>query len=202
MAPWDLESPRRQPILDLLADGFEDLHPRVALVLGLDQPPSTEWMVGTVDHLLDGALVLPSLAAIAPVLIGQLPLAQRVLAPRLEPPELLLVGDVHPELDQHHALFSQRSLELDDLVVGASPLLGARVPLDPLHQDAAVPAPIQDRHPAPAGKHGPEAAQEVVPFLIRGRRGKLSHPDMARAHRRHQPFYRAALAGRIPTSDT
>ena len=48
-----------------------------------------------------------ALLAVAPVLVGELPGLQRVVLAALEAAQLLLVGDVHPELDQDHALGHQ-----------------------------------------------------------------------------------------------
>ena len=62
-------------------------------------------------------------------------------------------------------------LELVDLGVGAPPLLLGREPLDPLDQDAAVPAAIEDRQPPGARQVTPEAPEIVVRPLFVGRRG-------------------------------
>jgi hypothetical protein len=118
--------------------------------------------------------------------------------PRLEPLELLFQRQVQPELDDDHALVGQRPLEVDDLPVGAPPLLLGGELLHPLDQDPAVPGPVEHRHATPAGQHRPEPPQEVMAFLVVGRRGELGHPDVPRVERRDQPFDCATLAGRVP----
>jgi hypothetical protein len=118
--------------------------------------------------------------------------------PRLEPLELLFQRQVQPELDDDHALVGQRPLEVDDLPVGAPPLLLGGEPLHPLDQDPAVPGPVEHRHAAPAGQHRPEPPQEVVAFLVEGGRAELGDPDVPRVNRRDQPLDRAPLAGRVP----
>jgi len=155
-------------------------------------------VIGPVQHVLHGRLVLPSLVAVPPVLRGQLPGLQRIALPRLEPPELLPGRQVQPELDHDHALVGQRPLEVDDLPVGAPPLLFGGESLHPLDQDAAVPGPVEHRHAAPAGQHRPEPPQEVVAFLVIGRRAELGDPDVPRVERLDQPFDRTTLAGRVP----
>src|SRR5204862_108405 len=82
------------------------------------------------------------LRAIAPVLVRQLPALQRLAPATLEAPQLLLVRDVHPELDQDRALRGERALEADDLVVGPAPLLLGREALHALDQHAAVPGAV------------------------------------------------------------
>jgi hypothetical protein len=155
-------------------------------------------VIGPVQHLLHGRLVLPPLPAVPPVLLGQLPGLQRIALPRLEPLELLSGREVQPELDDDHALVGQRPLEVDDLPVGTPPLLFSGEPLDPLHQDAAVPGPVKHRHAAPAGQHRPEPPQEVVAFLVVTGRAELGDPDVPRVKRRDQPLDRASLAGGVP----
>jgi hypothetical protein len=155
-------------------------------------------VIGPVQHLLHGRLVLPPLLAVPPVFCGQLPGFQRIVLPRLEPFELLPRRQVHPELDHDHALVGQRPLEVDDLPIGAPPLLLGGEPLDPLDQDAAVPGPVKHRHAAPAGQHRPEPPQEMVAFLVVGGRAELGDPDVPRVKRLDEPFDRASLAGGVP----
>ena len=109
------------------------------------------------------------LLAVAPVLVGELPRLERVVAAADEPAQLLLVRHVHPELDHDHPLFGQGVLEVVDLLIGPAPLHLGRQVLDPLDQDPPVPAAVEDRHAAPSGQRRPEAPQEVVPQLV-GRR--------------------------------
>jgi hypothetical protein len=155
-------------------------------------------VIGPVQHLLHGRLVLASLVAVAPVLRGQLPGLQRIALARLEPLELFFRRQVQPELDHDHALVGQRPLEVDDLPVGAPPLLLGGEPLDALDQDAAVPGPVQHCHAAPAGQHRPEPPQEVVAFLVVAGRAELGDPDVPRVERRDEPLDRASLAGGVP----
>ena len=106
---------------------------------------------------------------------------------------------MQPELHDDHALGGERALEAGDLVVGAAPLLLGGEALDALDEDAAVPRPVEDGHPAPAGQRGPEAMQEVVALLVERRRGELGDADVTGVHPRDEPLDRAALAGRVPT---
>ena len=130
-------------------------------------------MVGATQHVLDRPYVRLALLAVAPVLVGQLPALQRIVLAGLKAAELLLVGEVHPELDQHHALRAQSALEFDDLVVRALHSRLSRKPFDPLDQHPAVPGSIEHGHPAPARERGRESPQEVVALLPLTRRGEL-----------------------------
>jgi hypothetical protein len=156
-------------------------------------------VIGPVQHLLHGRLVLAPLVAVPPVLRGQLPGLQRIAFPRLEPPELFFRRQVQPELDHDHALVGQRPLEVDDLPVGAPPLLLGGEPLDPLDQDTAVPGSVKHRHAAPAGQHRPEPPQEMVAFLVVAGRAELGDPDVPGVKRPDKPLDRASLAGGVPS---
>src|SRR4051812_4822219 len=160
--------------------------------------PRRVWMVGARDHVLDRFQVLVALVAIAPVLVGQLPTLERILLTALESLQLLLVGDVEPELDQDRALVGEGPLETVDLVVGPQPLLPRSQLLDPLDEDASVPGAIEDRHPAPARQDLPEAPEEVVALLVVGRGGELDDADVAGVDLGDQPLDAAALAGGVP----
>ncbi len=108
------------------------------------------------------------------------------------------MGHVHPEFDHHHALFGQRVLEVVDLVIGPAPLhLGGQV-LHALDQDAAVPAAIEDGHPAPSRQGRPETPEEVVPELV-GRGGSEGRDvHVTRIERLDQALDRPTLAGGVP----
>jgi hypothetical protein len=190
--------PRGHPGLDRCHHRLGHLHPGPPLVLGLDEHPWRGGVIGPVHHLIHGRLVLSPLLAVPPVFRGQLPGLQRVALSRLEPLELFGVRQVQPELDDDHALVGQRPFEVDDLPVGAPPLLLGGEPLDSFYQNAAVPGPVQHRHASPAGQDRPEPPQEVVAFFVVARRAELGDPDMPRVKRRDEPLDRATLPGGIP----
>src|SRR4051794_29498540 len=81
---WRLEAPLAHPALDLGHRRLDDLHPRVALGVAFHQRPAAELVVRALDHVLDGPLVGGALLAVAPVLVGQLPLLERILRAALE----------------------------------------------------------------------------------------------------------------------
>jgi hypothetical protein len=82
------------------------------------------WAVVVLNqHILDGCFVFVPLRAIAPIFVGQLP---RLVGPRLailEAAQLLVLADVHPELEHDRAKVDQLRLEVLDLLVGALPFL-------------------------------------------------------------------------------
>ena len=83
-----------------------------------------------------------------------------MVEPGLQPLVLRLLGDVEEELDDGRAVVALLRLELVDLVIGAAPFgLGGEA-LDPLDQDAAVPAAVEDRDLAGAGQPLPEAPED------------------------------------------
>src|ERR1044071_3649521 len=127
-----LLTPSAHPHFDFIVDGAHHLDPCPALGLGRNQAPAGAAAIGAVEHLLDRLLVLAALGAVLPVFGGQLPGPPRIVFAALETLQLLLEGDVKPELDQDRALFGQALLEGDDLLVGPAPLLFAGEALDPL----------------------------------------------------------------------
>src|SRR6185437_13416687 len=158
-----LEPVGAHPVLDRRDHGLDHLDPGPPLAVAFDQRPRRVRRVGAVEHVLDRVLVLLALVPIAPVLVGELPLLERVGPPPLEPLELLLFGQVQPELDQDRAVVHQRPLELADLLVGPAPLVLGGEALDPLDQDPAVPGPVEHGHAAPARQLRPEPPEIVVP---------------------------------------
>src|SRR5204863_5919864 len=101
------------------------------------------------------------LLPVAPVLVGELPRLERVVLAAVEALELLLLGDVHPELDEDRALGGLDALEVVDLVIRPLPLLAGREALDALDEHPAVPRAIEDRHAAPPGQRVHEAVEVV-----------------------------------------
>ena len=75
---------------DLAVDGFEHVHPRVVLGLGGDDVPAGVLGVGALEHLLQRLHVELALAAVAPVVGGELPALERVVGARFEALELLV----------------------------------------------------------------------------------------------------------------
>ena len=121
-----------------------------------------------------------------------------IVAATFEAAQLLLVREVHPELDHDHALFGQRVLEVVDLVVGPTPLHLGGQPLHPLDQHPSVPAAVEDRHAAPAGQRRPEAPQEMVAQLVVRGGGEGGDVDVTWIERLDQALDGATLAGGVP----
>ena len=184
--------------LDGLVDGLDHAQPRVPLGVALDEVPRRLGGARLREHVLHGLGVLIALLPVAPILVGQLPRLERIFLASLEAPQLLLVGDVHPELDEDGALHDQHRLELADLGVGPLPRVVVGVPLDAFDQHPAVPGAVEDGHATPAGQLRPEPPQPVVPQLVlRGRRER-AHADVARIELPDEPLDRSALAGSVP----
>src|SRR3954447_9671966 len=86
------------PALDLRDRDLEHLDTRIALGFRRHELPAAMVVVGASQHLLDRLLVVLPAATVAPVVLGQLPLLQLVVLAFLEALELLVGGDVQPEL--------------------------------------------------------------------------------------------------------
>ena len=67
-----------------------------------------------------------------------------MLEPGLQPLVLRLLRDVEEELDDGRAVVALLGFELVDFVIAAPPLGLSREAFDPLDEDAALPAPVED----------------------------------------------------------
>src|SRR4051794_3511745 len=182
------------PRLDALVQALEHGDPRVALLFGGHQVPGRQLVVGAGEHLLGGAVVVAVAGPVAPILLRQLPALERVVLAAAEPGQLLLVADVQPELHQDASLDHQGTFESDDHLVGAPPLLLGGESLDPLDEHAAVPAAVEDAHPAETGHGAVEAPQEVVALLVVARRAVRRHRVVPWVEVLHDALDRSALA--------
>ena len=95
----------------------------------------------------------------------------------------------------------EAALELDDLGVGAGPLLDRGEPFDSLDQHPAVPAAVEHAHPAEARDLAPEPPQEVVTLLAPVGLGVGVHGEVARVERLDDTADRTALAAGVDALD-
>ena len=102
---------------------LQRLDTRILLVDGFQDVPRRELGRCLLDHLIDRGLVLVPLLAVAPVLIGDLPLLLRICLALLEALELRLLVDLDPELDDDCAPVGELLLELIDLVICSLPVV-------------------------------------------------------------------------------
>ena len=173
----------------------------MALLLSVDQHPWRGVDVGLLEHIVHRVHVEVPGLAVAPVVGGQLVALERVRAPLLEAAQLLLPGDVQPELDDDGAPVVVEALELADLAVGPLPV-GARCQaLDALDEHAAVPGAVEDGD-APAPGHARVEALHVVPQQLQ-RRGRTDrvHAHPARIEVSGEARDRASLAPGVDALD-
>src|SRR5258706_4095899 len=124
---------------DAAACGLQNLEPRKVLVVAFDERPRRQTSARPLHHVIHRALIVGPLRAVAPVFVRELPsLVSRLLA-RLEAAQLLVLRDVDPVVHHDDPVVDKLLLELSDLGVGAPPFPLGPDPLNPLHQDAAVP---------------------------------------------------------------
>ena len=84
-----LGAPPPHPGLDPFVESLEHGDAGEALLLGGDQVPRRQLVIGAGEHVLGGFVVEAVLLPVAPVLLGQLPALQRVRLPPIEAGELL-----------------------------------------------------------------------------------------------------------------
>jgi hypothetical protein len=149
-------------------------------------------VVCPLEHVLERLEVEMPLRAVLPVVVGQLPALERVAFALLEALQLLVLGDVQPELDHDPALLAERALELGDGRIGALPLLAGGEPVDALHEHPPVPGAVEDGHAAQPRQRRPEAPQEVVALLDVRRRAVLRHAHVPGVERLLQALLVAA----------
>ena len=156
-------------------------------------------MISGGEHVFDGFFVVGAVREVAPVLAGQLPAFEGVALAGAEATQLFLLGDVQPESDEHRALGDQAGFPLDDLWVGASPLVFGGESFDSFHQYSSVPGSIGHRHAAPAWECLGEAVQEVVAALVVRGRTELGYADVPWIKRADQSPDAAAFARGVPS---
>ena len=154
--------------------------------------------VGVREHVPQGGEILVPLRPVADILGVDLPALPGVGEPLAEAVVLLLLGDVEEELHDHGAARGEHGFELVDLVIGAAPFRLAAEALDPLDEDPAVPAPVEDRDFARGGQPVPEAPEVMMRLLLGRRRGDRPNLVAARIHLGGDALDRPALPGRVP----
>ncbi len=95
-------------------------------------------------------------------------------------------------------MIDELTLELVDLSVGPLPLLLGGESLDPLHEHAPVPAPIEDRDAAGPGQLSPESPEVMASLFFVRRSGHLDHLVVASVQGARQHAARPTLARRVP----
>ena len=85
------------------------------------------------------------------ILSRDLPCRFRILGQVDETSQLFFFADVQPEFDHHDPIVGQCPFEAIDLFVGPDPVWNGRQPFDALHEHAAVPTAVEDRHLAASG---------------------------------------------------
>src|SRR5688500_1293324 len=100
-----------QGFADAAACGLQNFDPGKGFVVALDQRPGRDARTGALDHVVYGALVVTPLRPVAPVLGSQLPLLVLRLLALLEAPQLFLLRDVDPVLDQADAVVDELVFE-------------------------------------------------------------------------------------------
>ena len=191
-------APARHALLHPLDHRLDHLHPPIALVLRRDHVPRRQRAVRQPEHVGHRGVVLGPLLPVAPVLRRELPRLEGVVTATLEAASCSSCDMCIQSLMTIIPSSAKRVLEVVDLLVGPAPLDLGRQALDPLHQDAAVPAAVEDGHAAPSGQRRPEAPQEVVAQLVGRRCGEGGDVHVAGVERLDQPLDRTAFARGVP----
>ena len=155
--------------------GLQGLDARPPFPVSLHDGPGGGIRVGLLEHLFQGFDVGIPLFAVAPILFRQLPVLPGIFLPLLETVELLLLGNVNPEFDQHQPVVRQRFLKFVDFAVGALPFLLLGEFLHSLHEHTPVPSAIEDADAPSWGQAQPESPQPMGGFLRRARRADRMH---------------------------
>jgi hypothetical protein len=103
-----------EPPHDRRAQGFGDRHSPIRLVSSLDDGPRRLGGAGHPDRLLrrvDEAVVHPPMF---PLQLGDTPARQPIAFERLQPLALRSLVQMHPKLQDHSAVVSERLLEIRD----------------------------------------------------------------------------------------
>src|SRR5665213_1932538 len=182
------------PALD---ERFEHGHAREVLVLGGDQVPVGVVLVGGVEDVGEGLQVRRPLLTVPPVLGREFPLLHGILRAVVEAPQLLLVRDLEPELDQNHSVVDQGAFELDDLLTRTLRRVVVNQLVNALNEQSSVPGAVVDGHLTHARDRGLEAPEEMVAQFTLAWRTDGHHAHVTRVHARDEVANRPALAGGV-----
>src|SRR2546423_7639730 len=138
------------------------------------------WSGGMQQHVFDRLRVFIPLGAVAPVLFRQFVGTIGIDLARLEAAELLLLGDLQPELADHGAEGILVLLELVDLAISAAPLALMAEVLHALDQDASIVAAIENGNMTSAWQVLPETPEIVMRLFLTFGRGVSVHGEAAR----------------------
>src|ERR1051326_4558194 len=117
----------------------ENARTRPVFIVAFDQVPGCGARGRLEQHLFHGIFVGAPLFAIAPVFVGELPGLVAAGFALFETAQLLVAGDVNPELGDDGAEILQLALEGVDLRVGAFPCVRSGEAFHALHHHATVP---------------------------------------------------------------
>src|SRR4051812_32364084 len=142
------------------------------LVVGFDQGPLRNLGAGPVDHVTHGPLVSLPLVPVAPVLVRNLEPFEPGLLALFEPPQLLVLADIQPELHHHAAVADQLLFKVVDFAISPPPVsLGAEA-FHALNQNPPIPGPIKDRHQPMSRDVAPEPPEVGLRAFLIGGRGR------------------------------
>src|SRR5262245_13092333 len=123
---------------------LDAVEPCTLLVVRVHDVPGALLAVGGLEHPVPRPGVLEPLLSRGKVGLAQLPLAQRVLDPRLEASGLLLVAHLEPVLEQDDPVLDHQPLEARDHPEEALALVRGTEPEHVFDACSVVPAAIED----------------------------------------------------------
>ena len=115
------------------------IQPRTFFVFGWNDMPRRVFRTCPEEHLIGGFHIGGPFFSVAPVIRGDLIIFPRDLFPLLEPPQLLVRGNVQPEFEQDIVMLLQLLLKVIQLRISTLPILRLRQFFHPLHQHPAIP---------------------------------------------------------------
>ena len=150
-------------------------------------------------HLVLGPrIVLPPVHGLQ-VHRAELPLPDRVVEPRPEPAQLLVVGHREPVFAQQYAVFQQHLLDDRGLPQKQRMFLRRAESHHLLHAGAVVPRPVEQHDLALGGQVGDIALVVPLAAFTVARRRQRRDPGDAWAEVFGDPLDRSALAGGVAT---
>ena len=150
------------------------------------------------NHFIDCHLVLIPFFTVSPVLLRNLPLLFRCVLTVIEPLQLGILINLHPEFNNDSTPVVKLLLELIHFIIGTLPVIFTAKAFQTLYHHASVPGPVKNRNMSVLGKPGPESPQIMSRLLMRLWAGNWTNLIASRIESFRDPLDVSALSCRIP----
>ena len=198
-------NPRTAVLLHGLGDGVADRRGNgdaaVRFVFALDDEPRRFDRAGVAHRLFGGRDEAVVHAPVLPLLLRHAPSRERILLQLAQPPPLLILAKVHPELQDERAVGGERALELDDVIEPPVEVGFGAVAVDAIENRPRIPR-AEEQPDAPFRRQIAPVAPVLRTLALFVRRvAERAGDDPPWIHPLAEQVHRLALAGAVDAGE-